>query len=44
MVVTHSVSTAVIGPDGKIRTWYPSNTWTPQQALKDIQQIVSKEN
>jgi protein SCO1 len=43
MVVTHSVSTAVIGPDGKIRAWYPSNTWTPQQALKDIQQIVPKE-
>jgi protein SCO1/2 len=42
-VVTHSVSTAVIGPDGKIRAWYPTNTWTPQQALKDIQQIVQKE-
>ncbi|HZC43115.1 MAG TPA: SCO family protein [Acidobacteriaceae bacterium] len=43
MITTHSVSTAVIGPDGKIRAWYPSNTWTPQQALKDIQQIVQKE-
>jgi protein SCO1/2 len=42
-IVSHSVSTAVIGPDGKIRAWYPSNTWTPQQAFKDIQQIVSKE-
>ena len=42
-VATHSVSTAVIGPDGKIRAWYPSNSWTPQQALKDIQQIVQKE-
>ena len=43
-VVTHSVSTAVIGQDGKIRAWYPTNTWTPQQALKDIQRIVQKEN
>ena len=43
-VITHSVSTAVIGPDGKIRAWYPTNTWTPQQALKDIQRIVQKEN
>ncbi|MES2221648.1 MAG: SCO family protein [Acidobacteriota bacterium] len=43
-IVTHSVSTVVIGPDGKVRAWYPSNAWTPQQALKDIQQIVSKEN
>jgi protein SCO1 len=42
-VATHSVSTAVIGPDGKIRAWYPSNSWTPQQAFKDIQQIVQKE-
>ncbi|MHB1937738.1 MAG: SCO family protein [Acidobacteriaceae bacterium] len=43
-VVAHSVSTAVIGPDGKIRAWYPTNTWTPQQALKDVQQILLKEN
>jgi protein SCO1/2 len=43
-IVSHSVSTAIIGPDGKIRAWYPSNAWTPQQALKDIQQIVQKEN
>lgn len=42
-VITHSVSTAVIGADGKISAWYPTNTWTPQQALKDIQQIVQKE-
>jgi protein SCO1/2 len=40
VITTHSVSTAVIGPDGKVRAWYPSNAWTPQQALKDIQQIV----
>lgn len=42
-VVSHSVSTAVIGPDGKIRAWYPTNTWTSQQALKDIQQILAKD-
>lgn len=42
-VVSHSVSTAVIGPDGKIRAWYPTNTWKPQQALKDIQQIFAKD-
>jgi len=42
-VLTHSVSTAVIGPDGKIRTWYPTNSWTPQQAFQDVQQILAKE-
>jgi protein SCO1/2 len=41
-VTTHSVSTVVIGPDGKVRAWYPSNTWTPQQVLTDIQQILQK--
>ena len=42
-ILTHSVSTAVIGPDGKIRTWYPTNRWTPQQAFQDVQQILAKE-
>jgi protein SCO1/2 len=35
-VLMHSVSTAVIGPDGKIASWYPTNTWTPQQAFHDV--------
>lgn len=42
-VQTHSLSTAVVGPDGKIRDWYPTNTWTPQQILQDVQQILAKE-
>ena len=42
-VQTHSLSTAVLGPDGKIRAWYPTNTWTPQQILQDVQQILAKE-
>ncbi len=42
-VLTHSVSTAVIGPDGKVRNWYPTNSWTPQQAFQDVQQILAKE-
>lgn len=40
-ILTHSVSTAVIDPEGRIRFWYPSNDWTPQQALLDIKQILS---
>lgn len=42
-VSMHSVSTVVIGPDGRVRAWYPTNTWTPQQVFKDIQQIFAKE-
>lgn len=40
-VLLHTVSTAIIGPDGKVRNWYPTNTWTPEQALHDIQHIAS---
>ena len=40
-VMRHSLSTAVIGPDGKIRYWYPTNTWTPQQLLQDVQQVLA---
>lgn len=31
--LTHSLSTAIVGKDGKVLAWYPSNDWTPQQAL-----------
>src|ERR1700758_420039 len=31
--LTHSLSTIVIAPDGKIYKWYPTNDWTPQQLL-----------
>lgn len=42
-VLLHSVSTAVIGPDGKIRAWYPTNTWTPQQVFQDVQRSAAAE-
>jgi protein SCO1/2 len=42
-VVLHSVSTAVIDPDGKLRAWYPTNEWTPQQAFKDVQKTLASD-
>ncbi len=39
--ITHSLSTAVITPDGKIYKWYPSNDWTPDQILADVKQLLS---
>ncbi len=39
-ILQHSVSTAVIGPDGTVRNWYPTNTWTPQQLFQNVQQIL----
>jgi len=31
--LTHSLSTALIGKDGRVRAWYPSNEWTPAEVL-----------
>lgn len=33
--ITHSLSTTVIGPDGKIFKWYHGNDWTAAQILED---------
>ncbi|AXC11856.1 Cytochrome oxidase biogenesis protein Sco1/SenC/PrrC, putative copper metallochaperone [Acidisarcina polymorpha] len=39
--ITHSLSTVLIGPDGKVVHWYPTNDWTPEQVLADIKQVIS---
>ncbi|MGP8259172.1 MAG: SCO family protein [Acidobacteriaceae bacterium] len=31
--LTHSLSTALIGKDGRVREWYPTNEWTPDEVL-----------
>ena len=33
-VLTHSLSTAVIGPDGKLFSWYHGNDWQPSDLVK----------
>jgi len=33
--LSHSLSTMVVGSDGKIVAWYPNNEWTPQ-AVEDV--------
>jgi protein SCO1 len=38
--ITHSLSTVVIGPDGKIFKWYPGNEWTPDQMIQDVKKLV----
>jgi len=35
-LITHSMSTAVIGRDGKIRAWYATNEWTTDEVLAAI--------
>lgn len=34
-MITHNLSTAVIGPDGKIVTWYHGSDWQPSDLIKD---------
>jgi protein SCO1 len=40
--LTHSLSTAVISPNGKIFRWYPSNDWTPSDVVNDVKQAVAQ--
>ena len=39
--LTHSLSTAVIGKDGKVRQWYPTNEWTPAEVLAAIKNAAA---
>jgi len=38
--ITHSLSTVLIGPDGKIEKWYPGNEWTPEQVMGDVRKLA----
>ena len=37
----HSLSTLVIGPDGKVAAFWPTNDWTAQQALDAVKKAAS---
>ncbi len=39
--LNHSMSTAVIGKDGKVRAWYPTNEWTPAEVLTAIKSAAA---
>ena len=34
--ITHTLSTTLIGTDGKVIRFYPGNDWTPEQVLDDV--------
>ena len=40
--LTHSLSTAIIAPSGKIFRWYPSNDWAPSAVVDEIKQAVAQ--
>ena len=39
--LTHSLSTVLIGKDGKIVDWYPTNEWKPSDVLAAIKKSVA---
>jgi protein SCO1/2 len=39
--ITHSLSTILIGKDGKIAAWYPTNDWKPEEVLAAIKKAAA---
>jgi protein SCO1/2 len=39
--ITHTLSTTLIGPNGKVVRFYPGNEWTPEQVLADVKQSAA---
>jgi protein SCO1/2 len=39
--ITHTLSTTLIGPDGKVVRFYPGNDWTVEQVLSDVKQAAN---
>jgi len=40
--ITHTLSTTLIGPDGKVVKFYPGNEWTAQELLNDVTKLYPK--
>jgi protein SCO1/2 len=40
--LTHTLSTAIIAPSGKLFRWYPSNDWTASAVVDDMKRAVAE--
>jgi protein SCO1/2 len=40
--ITHTLSTTLIGADGKVEHFYPGNEWTVDELFKDVKQSPAK--
>ena len=40
--ITHSLSTVVIAPDGKVAQWYPTNDWKPEEVLSALKKAAGE--
>ncbi|MGA8673020.1 MAG: SCO family protein [Terracidiphilus sp.] len=41
--ITHTLSTTLVGRDGKVMRFYPGNDWTPEQVVADVKQAANGE-
>jgi protein SCO1 len=39
--INHTLSTTLIGRDGKVVRFYPGNEWTPEQVVNDVKQAAN---
>jgi len=39
--ITHTLSTTLIGPDGKVVRFYPGNEWTAEEITADVKHLVA---
>jgi protein SCO1 len=39
--ITHTLSTTLVGPDGKVVRFYPGNDWTVEQVVADVKQSAA---
>jgi protein SCO1 len=40
--ISHSSSTTIVAPDGKVEVWYGDNEWTPEAAVQTIEKITAR--
>jgi protein SCO1/2 len=40
--ITHTLSTTLIGPDGKVVRFYPGNEWTVEDVLGDLRKLAGR--
>lgn len=40
--IDHTLATALIGPDGRIRKFWRNNQWTPEDILKELQVTLAE--
>jgi protein SCO1/2 len=39
--ISHTLSTTLVGPDGKVVDFYPGNEWTTEQVIADVKKLAA---